>query len=111
MQHSTSEHAHESVLLEETVGLISSQPGGVYVDATLGSGGHSEAILTSDPTISVLGIDQDPLAIELASERLQKFGTRFSAVHANFVSIKSIVEKAGVGDVHGVIADLGVSSM
>jgi 16S rRNA (cytosine1402-N4)-methyltransferase len=111
MQYSTSDTAHESVLLNETLGFVSPRTGGYYVDATLGNGGHSEAILRSCEGTTVLGIDQDPTAIELAVQRLAGFGSRFRAVHANFADLKKVLKSEKVAEADGVIADLGVSSM
>ena len=75
------EAPHRPVLLFEAVELLDPVRGGLFVDATLGLGGHSEAILEASPDTRVLGIDRDREAIRLASERLARFGTRFRAVH------------------------------
>jgi 16S rRNA (cytosine1402-N4)-methyltransferase len=98
-------------LLFEAVKLLAPERGGLFVDATLGLGGHSEAILTASPDTRVLGIDRDREAIRLASDRLARFGTRFRAAHANFREIARILDEAGEKDVSGVLADLGVSSL
>ena len=74
------EAPHRPVLLFEAVELLAPERGGLYVDATLGLGGHSAAILEAAPDTRVLGIDRDREAIRLASERLARFGTRFRAV-------------------------------
>jgi 16S rRNA (cytosine1402-N4)-methyltransferase len=99
------------VLLFEAVELLDPARGGLFVDATLGLGGHSEAILTASPDTRVLGIDRDREAIRLASERLARFGTRFRAVHANFREISRILDEAGEAEASGILADLGVSSL
>jgi 16S rRNA (cytosine1402-N4)-methyltransferase len=99
------------VLLFETVGLLRPERGGLFVDATLGLGGHSEAILEASADARVLGIDRDREALRLASERLARFGERFSAVHANFRDIERVMREAGEAQAAGILADLGVSSL
>ena len=99
------------MLLFEAVELLAPERGGLFVDATLGLGGHSEAILTASPDTRVLGLDRDREAIRLASERLARFGTRFRAAHANFRDIERVLAEAGEREVSGVLADLGVSSL
>ena len=105
------EAPHRPVLLFEAVELLAPERGGLFVDATLGLGGHSEAILTSSPDTRVLGLDRDREAIRLASARLARFGTRFRAAHANFREISRILDEAGEKEASGVLADLGVSSL
>jgi 16S rRNA (cytosine1402-N4)-methyltransferase len=105
------EAPHRPVLLFEAVELLDPARGGLFVDATLGLGGHSEAILTASPDTRVLGIDRDREAIRLASERLARFGTRFRPVHSNFREISRILDEAGEQEASGVLADLGVSSL
>src|SRR5687768_17090672 len=102
---------HRPVLLVETVGLLAPERGGLFVDATLGLGGHSEAILEASPEARVLGIDRDPEALRLAAERLARFGPRFRAVHANHREIGRVLGEAGEREASGVLADLGVSSL
>jgi 16S rRNA (cytosine1402-N4)-methyltransferase len=99
------------VLLFEAVNLLAPERGGLFVDATLGLGGHSEAILEASPDTRVLGIDLDREAIRLASERLARFGTRFRAVHANFREIERVLSESGEREASGILADLGVSSL
>jgi 16S rRNA (cytosine1402-N4)-methyltransferase len=105
------EAPHRPVLLFEALELLDPVRGGLFVDATLGLGGHSEAILTASPDTRVLGLDRDREAIRLASERLARFGTRFRAAHANFREISRVLDEAGESEVSGVLADLGVSSL
>ena len=105
------EAPHRPVLLFEAVDLLAPERGGLFVDATLGLGGHSEAILEASPDTRVVGIDLDREAIRLASERLARFGTRFRAAHANFREISRILDEAGEAGADGVLADLGVSSL
>ena len=101
------ENLHLSVLRDETVEWISSAANGTIVDATLGLGGHARAILDSNPTVKVIGIDQDLTAIGYAKERLKDVADRLVGHHANFADLRSVVTEK----VDGVIADLGVSSL
>lgn len=102
---------HNSVLLAETIELLAPERGGIFVDCTLGLGGHSEMILQSSPKTRVIGIDQDLEAIKFAKKRLEKFGKRFNVFHANFAELESVLQKAEVEKVDGILADLGVSSL
>ena len=102
--------AHKSVLLNESVDLLGLRPGGVYVDATLGGGGHSEEILSRDGTVRLVGIDRDGEAIAAARERLARFGGRFTAVRANFADMGETLAALGIDRADGVLFDLGVSS-
>jgi 16S rRNA (cytosine1402-N4)-methyltransferase len=102
---------HRPVLLGETIEFLAPQRGGLFVDCTLGLGGHSEAILESSEATRVIGLDLDPEALHYASERLAKFGSRFRAVAANFKEIQAVLAKLGEPDAQGVLVDLGVSSL
>jgi 16S rRNA (cytosine1402-N4)-methyltransferase len=99
------------VLLAESVGYLAPERGGLFVDATLGLGGHSEALLEAAAPVRVLGIDRDPEALQFAHGRLAGFGERFRAVRANFKEIAGVLRDAGEREVSGVLADLGVSSL
>ncbi len=105
------ENLHKSVLLHETIEMLNPQVGEIFVDCTLGLGGHTEAILQMAENIEVIGIDQDTEAIRFAKERLGRFGERIKIFHANFAEIEDVLKKAGVQKVNGVLADLGVSSL
>ena len=105
------EDIHASVLLDETIKVLDPQPDGVFIDATLGLGGHTEAILETAENSRVVGIDQDLEAIAIATERLARFGERVQIVHANFAGIKRVAADMGITAADGVIADLGVSSL
>jgi 16S rRNA (cytosine1402-N4)-methyltransferase len=105
------ENIHKPVLRAETIELLKPQANEVFVDATLGLGGHAEAILTVSAKTKVIGIDQDTQAIEFAAERLEKFGDRIRIFHANFSEIKQVLADAGIEKVDGILADLGVSSL
>ena len=107
---------HVPVLLRECLDMLApaiERPGGVLVDGTLGMGGHTEGALERFEGLTVIGIDRDPQAIELASARLQRFGTRFRAVHTTDDNIDTAVEgQLGAGArVDGILMDLGVSSL
>ncbi len=103
---------HTPVLLSEVLRVLDVQPGGRYIDGTLGSGGHAAAILEhSSPGGQLLGIDADPLAIEVARERLQNFKESTLLVNDNFVNLHSICIKYDFFPVHGILLDLGLSSM
>jgi 16S rRNA (cytosine1402-N4)-methyltransferase len=104
------ESLHKSVLLAETLGLLEPADGSVYTDATLGLGGHTEALLEA-AECRVIGIDQDREALALAAARLARFGERVSLIHANFAAVKQVLKEAGTEQVDGIIADLGVSSL
>ena len=102
--------SHRPVLLRETIELLAPERGGLFVDCTLGLGGHSEAFLQASAETRVLGIDRDDEALGLAKTRLARFGSRFSAVHADFRHITRVLAKAKVKSARGILADLGVSS-
>lgn len=105
------ENIHKPVLLAETIEVLKPQAAEIFVDATLGLGGHAAAILENVAETRVLGIDQDTEAIEIATRRLEKFGDRIVFFHQNFSGIKRVLAKAGIEKVDGVLADLGVSSL
>lgn len=102
---------HISVLLDECIKYLNIRPDGVYVDGTLGLGGHSEAILerlTDGGTL--IGIDRDDHALEDAGKRLARFGNQVVLVKGNFGDVASILSKLGIPKVDGMMFDLGVSS-
>lgn len=111
MLNKSAENIHQSVLLPETIELLKPQVNEVFVDATLGLGGHAEAILSAANDSKVIGIDRDREAIEFAKERLKKSGNRIEIFQANFSEIKRVLAQAGIEMVDGVLADLGVSSL
>jgi 16S rRNA (cytosine1402-N4)-methyltransferase len=102
---------HRPVLLKETLKYLVPERGGLFVDCTVGLGGHSEAILKSSPDTRILGLDLDPAALEYSRQRLAPFGERFRAVHANFREIETVLGETGERDPNGVLVDLGVSSL
>ncbi|WP_439145229.1 16S rRNA (cytosine(1402)-N(4))-methyltransferase RsmH [Streptantibioticus silvisoli] len=86
-------------------------PGAVVVDATLGLGGHSEALLTTFPAARLVGVDRDPAALRLAGERLAPFGDRATLVHAVYDELPEVLDGLGIPRADGILFDLGVSSM
>ncbi len=102
---------HRPVLLEETLKFLAPERGGLFVDCTVGLGGHSEAILKSSGDTRVIGMDLDTSALEYTRQRLAAFGDRFRAVHANFRAIADVLQQANEHGPAGVLVDLGVSSL
>lgn len=103
--------SHVPVLLEEAMHYLAPERGGVFVDGTLGGGGHAEAtLLRMPPSGRLIGIDRDEEALRAAGERLSPFSDRFTALHGNFFDMKSLLLSCGVDAVDGILLDLGVSS-
>ncbi len=106
--------SHVPVLLDRVVALLTpalDHEGAVLVDATLGLGGHTEAVLTSCALARVIGIDRDESALALAGERLAPFGDRFTGVHARYDELPDVLEEQRLDAVDAVLFDLGVSSL
>ena len=104
--------SHIPVLLDETVRALSVQPGGRYIDCTVGGGGHAAAILeNSSPGGQLLGIDADPKALEVARARLQAHAGSMRLVKDNFANLEAICIKYDFLPVHGIMFDLGLSSL
>ena len=103
---------HTPVMLQEVLQWLRIKPDGTYVDATLGAGGHSEAIAEklSSPG-RLISLDRDGQALQIAQERLKRFGSRVNCVLSPFSRIAEAVHELGIPTVDGVLADLGVSSM
>ncbi len=102
---------HTPVLLEEVLEWLRIRPDGIYVDATLGAAGHSEAIAARLDSGRLISLDQDALALQIGQERLAKFGSKVNCVLSPFSRIAEVVHELGIPKVDGVLADLGVSSM
>jgi 16S rRNA (cytosine1402-N4)-methyltransferase len=105
---------HVPVLLSRTLELlapVAAAPGAVVVDATLGMGGHSEALLEQFSSLRLIGLDRDPQALRLAGERLSPFADRATLVHAVYDELAEVLARVGVQRVQGVLFDLGVSSL
>ncbi len=101
---------HIPVLLDETIAGLNIKSDGIYLDCTLGGGGHSYEILKRLDKGMLIGLDQDRDAIEYASKRLSEFGDTFKAVHSNFENAVDILKELEVGKLDGVLMDIGVSS-
>ena len=105
------EFVHKSVLLNETIDGLNIKPDGIYVDGTLGGGGHAyEVCRRLGEKGSIVGIDQDAAAIEAASARLKDFGEKVTIVRSNYCDMKSKLHELGIDKVDGIVLDLGVSS-
>lgn len=104
------EFSHKTVLFDESIKGLKIRPDGIYVDGTLGGGGHAKGILEHVNTGYLIGIDQDKEALTAASQRLKEFGTRFKPVKGNFSQIDLILKDLSIKGIHGMILDLGVSS-
>jgi 16S rRNA (cytosine1402-N4)-methyltransferase len=101
---------HTTVMREEVVRAIGPRGGGVYVDATLGGGGHTVALLGAAPKARIIAIDRDPAAIAAAEERLAPVADRVVLLRAEFSQLRQELDGLGIARVDGVVADLGVSS-
>jgi len=104
------EFNHISVLFKESIDALEIKDNGIYVDGTLGGGGHSEGILLANETVKLIGIDQDSAAIEAAGNRLSEFGSRVTLVRDNFKNVNNILDNLGIDMIDGGVLDLGVSS-
>ena len=105
---------HVPVMLERTLEILGESvngAGAVLVDCTLGLGGHTEAFLEKFPQLTVVGIDRDQSAIDLASKRLERFGSRVKFAHATYDQILEVLSDLDIDSVQGILLDLGVSSM
>lgn len=114
MSTTPSEPRHVPVMLDRCLDMLApavEAPGAVVVDATLGLGGHSEALLRRFPEVRLVAVDRDPAALKLAGERLAPYGDRATLVHAVYDEIPEVLERLGVPKAQGVLFDLGVSSM
>ena len=102
---------HIPVMLGQAVELLAPERGGVFVDCTLGLGGHAREILERGSRVRLIGIDRDPRALALAGERLAEFTDRVTRIEGEFGDLDALLARAGVGQVAGILADLGVSSL
>ena len=101
---------HEPVMVPEVVALLDPSRGGLFVDCTVGLGGHSRALLDAGAS-SVLGFDRDESALALSADRLSAFGDRVQLVHADYRELERVLDARGIAGMSGALADLGVSSM
>lgn len=104
------EFNHYSVMLKETIEQLCVQPDGIYVDGTLGGGGHAYWVCKQLTTGHFYGIDQDEAAIGAAGDRLSEFGDKVTIIRNNYCNTKAVLTKLGVSGVDGILLDLGVSS-
>ena len=102
---------HTPVLLEESTDLLLENGGELYLDCTLGLGGHARRILEKNPQAFVIGIDRDEEAIELAKENLKEFEGRFAIYKADFADLDEVLRAEGIDKVDGILLDLGVSML
>jgi 16S rRNA (cytosine1402-N4)-methyltransferase len=102
---------HTTVLRAEAVAALSPRAGGVYIDATIGGGGHTEALLEQAEGATVIGVDQDQGALGLAGQRLLRFGDAGRLVEGHFSRLEELIGAINVGGVDGIVADLGLSSL
>src|SRR5262249_36294048 len=104
------EPSHEPVMLAEGLGGLRPIEGGLFIDCTVGLGGHAEGILKSSPQTRVVGCERDPESLQLARARLHQVGNRFTGIHANFKELQPVLNSLGVSRAAGILADLGISS-
>ncbi len=102
---------HIPVMRDEVVRLISPKEGGIYVDGTVGLGGHAEAILSVAPGAKLIGIDRDEEALSHAKERLSRFADRITLIHGNYRDLSHHLERLGIEGIDGLLLDLGLSSL
>lgn len=103
---------HKPVLLQETIRALQPRPGGVYIDGTVGAGGHAAAILeASGPDGQLFGFDQDQSALAVAARRLAEFGNRVHLFHSNFDRLSQVAKEQHLPPADGILLDLGVSSL
>lgn len=107
----TTDFQHRTVLMTESLEMMSPKDGGSYADVTLGGGGHAEALLdASGPSSRLVGVDRDPIALAAARVRLARFGNRVTFVHERMGRLSEVLTQLNAGKLDGLIADLGVSS-
>ncbi len=101
---------HQSVMLHETIDLLNVRPDGIYIDGTLGRGGHSGLLASKLEHGHLYGIDQDDQALAESAERLKEYGDRITLIKGNFREMKALLEPYGIHEADGIMMDLGVSS-
>ncbi len=100
---------HQPVMVREVIEALAIQPDGIYLDGTVGGGGHAREIASRLQTGLLIGLDCDPHAVELARARLREFGDRVRLFHANFAKLDMVLDNLGIRSVNGILLDLGVS--
>ena len=106
-----SDAIHRPVMRAEAVRFLAPDRGGIYVDGTVGLGGHAAAILAAGPEVRLIGIDRDPQALRYAAARLAQFGDRVRLVHGNYRDLAEILSNLGIEAIDGFLLDLGLSSL
>ena len=106
-----SDAIHRPVMRAEAVRFLAPDRGGIYVDGTVGLGGHAAAILAAGPEVRLIGIDRDPQALRYAAARLAQFGDRVRLVHGNYRDLAEILSDLGIDAIDGFLLDLGLSSL
>src|SRR5438874_12360575 len=101
---------HDPVMVAEVLEHLEPSRGGVFVDCTVGLGGHARALLEGGAS-RLIGLDRDPAAVEAARGALSEFGNRVEVMHADYRRLDAVLDERGVAKVDGVLVDLGVSSM
>lgn len=102
---------HAPIMVEEVLRLLQPERGGIFVDGTLGGGGHAQAVLERLPEGGrLIGMDRDGQAIATAGQRLSAFGNKFTPVRGNFFQMRGLLKELGIGGADGILLDLGVSS-
>ncbi len=105
------ENLHRPVLLKETIDFLNIKPDGIYVDATIGTGGHAEEILKRLNKVFLIGIDWDLSAVDISKKRLEKYKKKFTIFCSNFSNIDKILFEINIKSIDGILFDLGVSSL
>ncbi|WP_324670238.1 16S rRNA (cytosine(1402)-N(4))-methyltransferase RsmH [Geochorda subterranea] len=105
------EAPHRPVMVRQVVELLGPRPGGVYVDATVGAGGHARALLEREPSVRIVGLDRDPEALAVAARRLEAWRDRVVLLRADFSELEAKLRDLGLQRVDGILFDLGVSSL
>src|ERR1700757_3426294 len=107
----TEDLTHKSVMEKEAIEFLRPRPRGIYIDATLGLGGHTEAILeSSNSRAKAIGFDMDDEALSFSKKRLSRFGSGVVFVNENFSQIDKVLKSLSIDEVDGIVADLGMSS-
>lgn len=106
-----SDAIHRPVMRAEAVRFLAPDRGGIYVDGTVGLGGHAAAILAAGPEVRLIGIDRDPQALRYAAARLAQFGDRVRLIHGNYRDLTEILSGLGIEAIDGFLLDLGLSSL
>jgi len=101
--------SHQPVMVAEVLEALAPRPDGIYLDGTVGSGGHAAEIAARLETGRLIGLDCDPSALEVARARLEQFGDRVTLVHANFAQLDRVLDELGIAHVNGILLDVGVS--